>query len=230
MLLVALIVTMVSCGYGARHFAITTDLTELIAAKDSGWIKNQLAYQDEFPAQAEFPAHQTLVVLDAPTPELADQAADKLAQALSGQSSVVQAVGQPGGGPFFERNALLFLHEHDVAAIAAGLGHAAPLLRVLASDPSLRGIAHALTLVAGGIQSKRMKLNDLARPLTLGADTLSRVLAGQPASFSWRVLVQDRPASTEELRRFITVDPNWIFLRWSQAARRPTLFGKPQRT
>jgi uncharacterized protein len=210
-LLVALIVAMVSCGYAARHFAITTDLTELIAAKDSGWVKNQLAYQDEFPAQAEFPAHQTLVVLDAPTPELADQAADKLAQSLSGQSSVVRAVGQPGGGPFFERNALLFLHERDVTAITGGLGHAAPLLRVLASDPSLRGIAGVLTLVAGGIQSKRMDLNDLARPLTLGADTLSRVLAGQPASFSWRVLVQDRPASTEELRRFITVDPKLDF-------------------
>ena len=148
---------------------------------------------------------------DAPTPELADQAADKLAQSLSGQSAVVQAVGQPGGGPFFERNALLFLHEQDVAAITGGLGHAAPLLRVLASDPSLRGIASVLTLVAGGIQSKRMELNDLARPLTLGADTLSRVLAGQPASFSWRFLVQDRPASTEELRRFITVDPKLDF-------------------
>jgi uncharacterized protein len=210
-LLVALIVATVSCVYAARHFAITTDLTELIAAKDSGWVKNQLAYQAEFPTQAEFPAHQTLVVLEAPTPELADQAADKLAQSLSGQSSVVQAVGQPGGGPFFERNALLFLHEQDVAAIAGGLGHAAPMLRVLASDPSLRGIANVLTLVAGGIQSKRMEFNDLARPLTLGTDTLSRILAGQPASFSWRVLVRGRPASTEELRRFITVDPKLDF-------------------
>ena len=104
-----------------------------------------------------------------------------------------------------------FLHEQDVVAITGGLGRAAPLLRVLASDPSLRGIASVLTLVAGGIQSKRMELNDLARPHTLGADTLSRVLAGQPASFSWRVLVQDRPASTEELRRFITVDPKLDF-------------------
>ena len=210
-LLMASIVAMVSCVYAARHFAITTDVTELIAAKDSVWFKNQLAYQAEFPAQTEFPAHRTQVVVDAPTPELADQAADKLAQSLSGQSSVVQAVRQPGGGPFFERNALLFLHEQDVAAIMGGLSHAAPLLRVLASDPSLRGIASVLTLAAGGIQSKRMELSDLARPLTLGADTLSRVLAGRPASFSWRVLVQDRPASTEESRRFITVDPQLDF-------------------
>ena len=49
-LLVALIVAMVSCVYAARYFAITTDLTELIAAKDFGWIKNQLAYQAEFPS------------------------------------------------------------------------------------------------------------------------------------------------------------------------------------
>src|SRR4029077_20376702 len=78
-------------------------------------------------------------------------------------------------------------------------------------DPSLRGIASVLTLVAGGIQNNQVELNDLAPPLNLGADTLSRGLAGQPAGFSWRVLVQGRPARTEELRRFITVDPKLDF-------------------
>jgi uncharacterized protein len=209
--LAALITAIVSCVYAARHFAITTDVTQLIAAEDSAWFKNQLAYQAEFPTQAEFPAHRIMVVLDAPTPELADQAADKLVQSLSAQSSVIQTVGQAGGGPFFERNALLFLQEQDVAAIAGGLSHSAPLLRVLASDPSLRGIASVLTFAASGVQSKRMKLSNLARPLTFGADTLSEVLAERPASFSWRVLMQGRPANPEELRRFITVDPKLDF-------------------
>jgi len=207
----ALTGTTVACIYAAQHFAITTDITQLIAAKDSAWFRNQLAYQAEFPTQAEFPSHKIMVVLDAPTPELADQAADKLAQLLSAQSSVIQSLAQQGGGPFFERNALLFLPEQDVAAIAGGLGRSAPLFRVLASDPSLRGIADVLSFVATNVQSKRIVLGDLARPLTFGADTLSEVLAGRPASFSWRALTQGRPAKPEELRRYISVDPKLDF-------------------
>jgi len=84
-IVLALTAATAACIYAAQHFAITTDVTQLIAAKDSAWFKNQLAYQAEFPTQAEFPAHKIVVVLDAPTPELADQAADKLAQSLSAQ-------------------------------------------------------------------------------------------------------------------------------------------------
>ena len=120
---------------------------------------------------------------------------------------MIQAVAAEAGGSFFERNALLFLNEQDVAVITRGLTHAAPRLRVLGSDPSLRGVAGILTLAASGAQSKRMELSSMARPLTLGADTLSEILAGRPASFSWRVLMQGRSSKPEELRRFITVDP-----------------------
>jgi uncharacterized protein len=210
-MLAALIVATVSGVYATRHFAITTDVTRLIAATNSAWFKNQLAYQAEFPTQAEFPAHKVLVVVDAATPEQADQAADKLTQSIAARSSVIQSAAQLGGGPFFERNALLFLQEQEVAAVTSGLSRSAPLLRVLASDPSLRGIARVLSFVASGVQNKQIQLTDLARPLTLGADTLSDVLAGRPASFSWRVLVQGQTASPEQLRRFITVDPRLDF-------------------
>jgi uncharacterized protein len=208
---VALTAATAACIYAVQHFAITTDVTQLIAVEDSAWFKNQLAYQAEFPSQAEFPAHKIVVVLDAPTPELADQAADKLAQSLSAQSSAIHSMTQPGGGPFFERNALLFLQEQDVAATTSELSQSAPLLRILAADPSLRGIAGVLTLVATGVQSRQVELADLARPLTFGADTLSKVLAKTPASFSWRVLIHGRPAKPEELRRYISVDPKLDF-------------------
>ena len=52
-----------------------------------------------------------------------------------------------------------------------------------------------------------MKLDDFARPLNLVADTLENVLAGKPASFSWRVLTEGKPASPSERRGFIEVRP-----------------------
>ena len=204
-LLAAVAVAVGSCIYAARNFGITTNVNELIATGKSTGYQNQKAYE------AVFPEHKLLVVIEAPTPELADQAADKLAKSLPAGSDVLQFVGQAGGGPFLERNALLFLSEQDVARITGELSHSAPLLQVLAPDPSLRGIANALSFAAAGVEHKQIALSDLARPLTLGADTLAEVLAGRPASFSWRVLMQGRPATPEELRRFIQTDPKLNF-------------------
>ncbi|HEY7248101.1 MAG TPA: MMPL family transporter [Xanthobacteraceae bacterium] len=204
-LLAAVLLAIASCIYAARHFGITTDVSGLIAGKSSAGFQNQQAYR------ARFPEHKILVVIEAPTPELADQAADELAKSLPARSDVLQFVAQPAGGPFFQRNALLFLPEQDVAHVTGELGHSAPLLQVLASDPSLRGIANGLSFAAAGVERKQIELTDLARPLTLGADVLSEVLAGRPASFSWRVLVQGRPATPEELRRFIEADPKLNF-------------------
>jgi len=57
------------------------------------------------------------------------------------------------------------------------------------------------------------------------SDTLDNVLAGRPASFSWRVLVQGKPATANELRGFIEVHPALDFralqpgLRASEAIR-----------
>ena len=204
-LLAAVAVAIASCIYVARNFGITTNVNELIATGKSTGYQSQKAYQ------AVFPEHKLLVVIEAPTPELADQAADKLAKSLPARSDVLQFVGQTGGGPFFERNALLFLSEQEVARITGELGHSAPLLQVLAPDPSLRGIANALSFAAAGVEHKQIALSDLARPLTLGADTLAEVLAGRPASFSWRVLMQGHPATPEELRRFIQADPKLNF-------------------
>jgi hypothetical protein len=191
--------------YAAWNFGITTDVTRLITNQNSA------EYQNKQKFLAAFPEHKILVVLEAPTPELVEQAADKLAQALPARSDVLQAVGRPGEGLFFEHNALLFLPEQDAGRITGELSHSAPLLRMLASDPSLRGIANVLSFAAAGVERKQIELSDLARPLTLGADTLSQVLAGRPASFSWRVLMQGQPATPDELRRFITADPKLNF-------------------
>ena len=204
-LLAAVAVAIGSCIYAARNFAITTNVNELIATEHSTGYQSQKSYQ------AVFPEHKILAVIEAPTAELADQAADKLAKSLPAPSDVLSFVEQAGGGPFFQRNALLFLPEQDVARITGELSHSAPLLQILAPDPSLRGIANALLFAAAGVEHKQIELSDLARPLTLGADTLAEVLAGRPASFSWRVLMQGRPAAPEELRRFIEADPKLNF-------------------
>ena len=57
------------------------------------------------------------------------------------------------------------------------------------------------------VRSKYLTLDDLASSFNMVSDTLEKIVAGQPASFSWRVLAQRKPAETNELRGFIEVRP-----------------------
>jgi hopanoid biosynthesis associated RND transporter like protein HpnN len=199
-LALALILSAASAVYAARHFAIKTDINELIS-KQLPWTQRATEYM------AAFPQREVLVVVDAPTPELVEQAATKLGETLQDRHDHIRAVRQLQSGSFFERNGLLFLSTEEVTRVTDGLTRADALLETLAADPSLRGTLDALSFGVMGVERKELKLDDMTRPMTLAADTAEDVLAGRPASFSWRVLASGKPAQPRDLRRLIEVDP-----------------------
>jgi uncharacterized protein len=207
-------IAVASAVYTSQHFAINTDVNKLISTSKSPARQNQLSYE------AAFPARKVLVVVEAPTSEMVDQATDRLASALRARANVLRSVEQPDGGVFFQHNALMFLHVQDVERVTGKLARAGPMLGTLASDPSLRGIADALRDAVAGVRRGRLKLDDLAQVLTAGARTLDDILAGRTASFSWRALVQGRSAGEREPRRFIEVEPilNYAALEPGKAA------------
>jgi len=186
--------------YAARHFAIKTDVTDLFPP-DLPWTKRASGYTRSFPRP------DILVVVDAPTPELVEQAATKLAAALMARQDAIRAIRQPQSGEFFERNGVLYLPTGEVAQLTGGLRNADPLLQKLAADPSFRGSLSALALGLMGVEYGQITLNDLTRPMAMAADTVGEALDGRPASFSWRVLASGKPAEPRELRRFIEVEP-----------------------
>src|SRR5207248_2391818 len=197
---VVLLLSAGSTVYAARHFAIKTDINELIS-NQLPWTQRATDYM------AAFPQREILVVIDAPTPELVEQATTRLAGALQDRHDLIRAVRQPQSGAFFERNGLLFLPTEEVQRIADGLTRADALLETLAVDPSLRGTLDALSFGLTGVERKELKLDDMTRPMTMAADTVEDVLAGRPASFSWRVLAGGKAAQPRDLRRFIEVEP-----------------------
>jgi hopanoid biosynthesis associated RND transporter like protein HpnN len=195
-----LLLATMSTIYAAQHFAVKTDVTDLFP-RDLPWTQRALQYQKSFPQP------DILVVVNAPTPELADEASTKLAQALRARPDLIRSVHQLQGGKFFERNGLLYLPTGEVARLTEGLVQADPLLQTLAADPSLRGSLSALSLGLMGVQYGQIKLDDLARPITMAADTATEALTGRPARFSWHVLASGSPATAQELLRFIEVEP-----------------------
>jgi len=196
-----LVLASASGVYVARHFAINSDISTLLSS-DLGWRKRELTFEQAF---RRF--QQIFVVVEAPTPELTGEATAALTQALAKNKDRIRAVTQPGGGEFFARNGLLFQPPEELKRSLAPLVQAEPLINDLAIDPSLRGLVSALEDGLIGIQSKRVKLDAFTRVFNMASDTLETVIKGQPASFSWRVLVGGRPAQPSELRGFIVVRP-----------------------
>src|SRR5215472_3641505 len=62
----------------------------------------------------DFPQREIFAVIDASTPELVEQAATKLRQALETRPDLFVEVRQPQSGSFFKRNGLLYLSVDEV--------------------------------------------------------------------------------------------------------------------
>jgi hypothetical protein len=189
--------------FAATHFSINTDIESLIA--DLPWHNRQIEMTKAFPQKA------VTAVVKAPTAENAELATNELSRALAKNTTLFPVVSQPESGDFFERNGILFASPDEVRQTAEGLSRARPMLSQLAADPSLRGVMKTLTFGAEGVRAGKIKLEQLSWPLTLAQGTLADVLAGKPASFSWRELLQGKPLPTGQLRHFIEVQPKLDF-------------------
>ncbi len=188
--------------YVVGHIAIDTDTTRLIAG-DIPWRKREIALDAAFPHRADLIA----VVVDAPTPEQAEQATAVLTTRLSDQPQLFRSVWRPDGGAFFDRTGLLFESTAEVARTTQALITAEPLLGALAADPTLRGLIDALSKLAQGAQSDPAHADAVAQPLQQLAAAFNPITAAQTPAFSWRTLISGRAAEPRELRRFILAQP-----------------------
>ncbi|RDK02101.1 MMPL family transporter [Paraburkholderia lacunae] len=198
----SLVLAVLSSFYVVHHFKINTDISRLIET-DKAWSSLDHAFDEAFPERGQ----TVLVVVEARAPEFADAAANALTAALRADSKEFVAVTQPSGGPFFEHNGLLFPSTDEVLSTTSQLIQSRPLVNALAHDPSLTGLAGTLTTsLLLPLQLGQVKLADMSHLLSQSATVLDRVLAGQPAAFSWRALV-DTSTATDPARAFVTVQP-----------------------
>ncbi len=189
------------CGaYSASHFRLNSDINALLPTHVR-WREHELAFERAF---RRFELIE--VVVEAPTPELTDQATAELTRALAADTQRFQSVTNASDAEFFSLNAFLFMPVETLRRTVGELIEAEPMIHDLAADRSLRGLIAALEDALLGLQSNRLKLDDFARPLNRVSDTLEKVLAGQPASFSWQVLTAGKAAPNERLG-FIEAHP-----------------------
>ncbi|OAF11143.1 MMPL family transporter [Bradyrhizobium neotropicale] len=196
-----LLLAVAASYYAVRHFAINTDINSLISQK-LDWRQRDQQFDRAFDRDATI-----LAVVEAKTPEMVTAAADALYAKLKDDKTNFQSMQQLGTGEFFERNGLLFLPTEEVAKATGQFESAAPLIEIMAGDPSIRGLTGALETGLAGVKRGQVKLDSTERPFNLIAQTVETVLNKGNASFSWRELVSDEPLSDSDKRAFIEFKP-----------------------
>jgi hopanoid biosynthesis associated RND transporter like protein HpnN len=201
-IVIALVLSVVSGIYAVRNFAINTNVNQLISP-DLPWRQRELAFVDAFQGNHE----KVLAVIDAATSERATAASRALAHKLAADPALFPSVQELSENPFFARNGLLFLPADEVVSSVGTLAQSQPLVSVLVADQSWRGLVQALAFSLQGIAAQKFTLDDMVRPLTMFAKPVEDMLAARPASFSWRELVNNKPPTPSDLRRFIEIGP-----------------------
>lgn len=187
--------------YTSHHFAINTDINSLIA-QNLDWRQRDQQFDKAFDRDATI-----LAVVEARTPEMATAAADALFAKLKDNKTEFQSMQQLGAGEFFEKNGLLFLPTEEVGKITGQFESAAPLIEIMAGDPSIRGLTGALETGLAGVKRGQVKLDSTERPFNQIAETVETVLNKGNAIFSWRELVSDKPLEDSDKRAFIEFKP-----------------------
>ncbi|WP_248322815.1 MMPL family transporter [Caballeronia sp. Sq4a] len=208
----SILLGILSTIYVVHHFKISTDVSQLIE-NEPEWAARGDAIEKAFPQRGA----TLLIVLEAPAAEFADAAANELAAALAKEPDRFKSISQPEGGEFFAHNGLLYLPTDKVDQVTKQLVQARPLINTLAHDPTLTGLAQTLnTTLNVPLMLGQVNLGQMANLLGRSATVLDRVLANQPAAFSWRDVAT--PGADGPGRAFITVLPQLNFSALKAAA------------
>jgi len=188
--------------YTFANFDISTDLDALLDAH-LPWRIEARNLEHSFPDQGE----DITVIVDGSTPELAEQAAARLTQELARHTNVFRSVERANGGPFFDREGLLYGATAEVRQSMQHLIAAQPFLSQVASDPSLRGLLASLDLA---LTNPALSV-DARQGLNYAIDDIQSVIAwaptAQPRYLSWRGLLGDHSEQASDWRQFIEILP-----------------------
>jgi uncharacterized protein len=200
-LILGLILATAAGYYTAQHFAINTDINTLIAER-LDWRQRDQQFDRAFDRD-----RTVLAVVEAPTPEQTSAAAAALEQKLKDDKKNFRSMQPLGSGEFFDKNGLLFLPADELGKIAGQFQAAAPLIEIMAGDPSIRGLTGALETGLAGVKRGEVKLDNAARPFNMISQTVEDILNKGNPSFSWRELTSDTPLSDSDRRAFIEFKP-----------------------
>lgn len=198
-ILLVLLLTSLSTVYTVNNLGVHTDTTDMLS-EDVPFRANHIRYKKSFSQYED----TFLLVLDAPTPEQAHQAAKHFTNYLQKDSAQFSNTYYLTGEPFFEQNGLFFKSLSELGRITDYLAAAQPLIARIAESPTLYTFFSVLTEAVDELHAGRqLELEPVFNGVSA---TLDARLAGQSRALSWQALLGGE-AQKETYQELIIVQP-----------------------
>ncbi|UCE85822.1 MAG: MMPL family transporter [Deltaproteobacteria bacterium] len=197
-----LLVTVPLLVYTALGLGINSDNVRLLADD----VPSQRALT-EFALAFPILNDALIVVVDAPTPERARDAAEALAGRLAEQPDRYRDVYVPGGGHFFERNGLLYWSVDELEDFVDHMSGLQPLIAELERDDSVASLAN---MVQAGLESGPLEPAGGARWAAILDEVGQATHAAYtryPVAVAWDELLRTEPPAAGSTRSVILLDP-----------------------
>ncbi|MBL6928882.1 MAG: MMPL family transporter, partial [Rhodospirillales bacterium] len=202
--LLAVCATVWAGYFVVENVSINTDTEDMLAA-DLPFRVNSRALSDAFPQFSD----NILVVIDGHTPDVADDAAMALGEAMRAMPKQFGDVYDLAGHAFFRKNGLLYLDVDELYELSDRLAEAQPFLGALWRDPSLRGLLEMLDLAIDELlkgDGGEAPI-EIDRVLNAMSASLEAQKEGRFDRLSWQRLMMEAEDSEGPYRRFILIQP-----------------------
>ena len=206
--------TLVIIYYVVGHLGIHGD-TESLFSQDLPFKQVERRYHEAFPMLYE----NMFVVIDAPTPERAGEAAASLAARLEAEPRRFHRAYLPGGGEFFENHAFLYLETQELEDLADKLAIAQPYLAELSRDGTLRGLVSMMARGGRAVREGDVSGGQLHALFDRFLEALSARIEGRPYHLSWAEVLAEGDFDLDARRRFLLVQPVLEFDEFQPAKR-----------
>jgi uncharacterized protein len=203
-----LVVSFLLCGgisyHVYNHLGINTNTAEMLDP-NLPFQQNQRRIDKAFPQDAA----TLILIVEAGTPEETTLAANKLQDKLSVQTDRFDSVYIPTDNAFFRQQALLYLEQTDLDALAKKLTDAQPFIGHLAQNYHLDGLFEIISLALNKRdENLPMDLNPL---LVAIDDNINDQLIGKPQRLSWQNLLAEDQLNTDANRTLVIAKPKLDF-------------------
>ena len=193
-------------GYLAVNIRINTS-TEDMLSPDLPFRRDSRELDAAFPQFND----NIVIVIDGQTPDLAHDAARKLAQGLRRQPELFGGVYDPPGSDFMRRNGFLYLDLDALYDLSDKLAEAQPFLATLWRDPSLVGLFHMMNLAIDEfLEDQDGSPIEIVKVQEAIAAVAEAQAGGRFGHLSWQELmsnVEEKDGGTTDKRRIMVVQP-----------------------
>ncbi len=186
--------------YTVNHVAINTDTEQMLSEKLS-WRAAYAAYKSDFPHFSD----NIVIVIEGTTPDIARDAAARLAGALRVETSQISDVFYPSDDEFLRRNQLLYVDSDALQSLADELGEAQPFLARLNRERSSAALFDLLgEAVDASLDGETVAVAPAMRQISTAIDELRD---NNPIPMSWQTLIMGKVDAARSHREIVVAIP-----------------------